>query len=483
MQERGAVAAESAAVQAPGRKARAQLARDLAPIVGRRFVSIAREDRILVSYDATREAAMPDVVVTPRSAAEIAEILRYANRQRVPVVPRGAATGLSGGALPVRGGIVLDLHRMDRIIEVDEANLIATVEPGVVIGQFQREVEKRGLYYPPDPASADYATMGGSVAECAGGLRALKYGVTRDYVLGLEVVLPQGDVIHTGAKTLKSVTGYDLTRLLVGSEGTLGIFTKIIVRLIPLPLAVKSVLACFGSSVAAADAATAIIEHRILPTVLEFMDRACIDCVRRYRESGFLDEAEAALLIDVDGDEASTDRLLNAVIDVCWERGARLVFSARTPEDREDLWAVRRAVSPALYAVAPNKLDEDVCVMPSMVPELLRRVEEFHRNCSVYLANYGHIGEGNIHVAVMYHSDEKSRGQAHEMAEAVLRIAVDLGGTLSGEHGIGTRKQRFLPLEIAPAEMALMRNIKKLLDPNDIMNPGKIFPEGNAPGR
>ena len=453
------------------------LARELAPIVGRRWVSISTEDRVLASYDATREKAMPDVVVKPATAQEISQILRYANAERVPVVPRGAASGLTGGALPVRGGIVLDFQRMNRVLNVDETNFIANLEPGVIVGEFQREIEKRGLFFPPDPASADFATIGGCVAECAGGLRAVKYGVTRDYVLALEVVLPTGEIIHTGARTLKSVTGYDLTRFFIGSEGTLGIFTRITVRLIPLPETFRSLLACFGSAEEAGEASAAILARRVLPRAIEFMDRRTIWCVRQIEPEHVPESAAALLLVDVDGDDASTRRALEVVEEACREQGAEEIHLAMDPQRREALWAVRRAISPALFRLAPNKLNEDVCVLPSMVPELLRRLEKIEQKHGLYIANYGHIGDGNIHVTIMYPDGKGNHHKAHVMASEVMKETVDLGGTLSGEHGCGTRKAEFLSLEIPPTEMALMRSLKELLDPNGILNPGKVFPE------
>ncbi len=452
-----------------------KLARELATIIGRKHVSVEIEDRILASYDATQQRALPDVVVKPANTAEVAGILKYATDKLVPVYARGAASGLTGGSVPVKGGIVLDLQRMNRILDIDAANLVAVVEPAVTVGDFQRAAAKKGLLYPPDPSSADFSTIGGNVAECAGGLRAMKYGVTRDYVLGLEVVLADGEIIHTGTKTLKSVTGYDITRLFVGSEGTLGVFTRIILRLLPLPPSARCLLAYFRAPDEAAATVTAIIERRLLPTAIEFIDRSCADCVRSYRQVDVPEETGALLLIEVDGDEESTARSLAAVREVCEASGAFQVSEAKTAEERETLWEMRRAVSPALYTMAPNKLNEDICVMPSLVPELLHCIGDIAKRHDVFIANFGHIGEGNVHMNVMYHSDETSRKKAEAAVAEVMKELVAMGGTLSGEHGIGITKAEFLDLEIGPRELSLMLQLKKVFDPNGILNPGKIF--------
>jgi len=452
-----------------------ELLQSLRAIVGADYASASMEDRILASYDATRRAALPDVVASPRTAEEISGILRLANREKTPVYPRGAASGLTGGAVPLAGGIALDLKRINRILEVDEDNQIATVEPGVTVSDFQAEVQRRGLFYPPDPASADFSTLGGNVAECAGGLRAVKYGVTRDYVTGLEVVLPQGDIIHVGARTLKCVTGYDLTRLFVGSEGTLGVFTKIHLRLIPLPQARGTLLALFETPEAAAVASTHVLKARVLPAALEFMDDATIECIRKHQPMDIPPAAQGALIIEVDGDPGSCVAGIGTIEGVCAENGALETRRADTAGDRARLWAFRKAASPALFAAFPNKLNEDVCVLPSKTAEMLRRTRGIAGKFGVLIANYGHIGEGNLHVNIMFPHGEEARKNAEAASVEVMKAALELGGTLSGEHGIGLTKLEFLPLEVPPVELALMKAIKKLLDPNNILNPGKIF--------
>jgi len=323
-----------------------KLLAEVQAIVGEEFASAEVEERILASYDATRRASLPEVVAFPRSAEEISAVLKLANRGKTPVYPRGAASGLTGGAVPVAGGIVLDLRRMSRILEIDEDNQVATVEPGVTVSDFQTEVQRLGLFYPPDPASADFSTLGGNVAECAGGLRAVKYGVTRDYVTGLEVVLPQGDIIHVGARTLKCVTGYDLTRLFVGSEGTLGIFTKIHLRLIPLPPARRTLLALFDSPEAAATAAPRLLKAGILPAALEFIDDATIECIRKQQPLDIPAAARGALIIELDGDEASCVAGIAVIERACSENGALETRRADTPADRARLWPSARPPRP-----------------------------------------------------------------------------------------------------------------------------------------
>ncbi|MBM4050301.1 MAG: FAD-binding protein [Planctomycetes bacterium] len=448
----------------------------LLEIVGDGSATAAIEDRVCYASDGTKQRAMPDVVTRPTTTEQVAAIVRLANEQSVPVLARGAGTSLSGGAVPVRGGIVLDFTRMNRVLEVDPPNLLAVVEPGVVTADFQTMVERQGLFFPPDPASAEFSTIGGNVAECAGGLRGLKYGVTRDYVMGLEVVLASGEVIHTGSRTLKSVTGYDLTKFFVGSEGTLGIFTKITLRLIPLPPKVRTLAAFFDSYDKASDTALAIVSKGILPRGLEFMDEVTIECVRNYGQgAGLPANAKALLMVDLDGTEESTLTELEAVRQVCASGGAFETVTAGNDAEQARLWNTRKAVSPALFKVAPIKFNEDVCVPRTQVTALLRVAAGLQTGHTVRVACFGHIGDGNIHVNFMFH--ESQRAEAESMVEQLLREVVKLGGTLSGEHGIGSAKARFLGLEVPPREMQLMKDLKRLLDPRGILNPGKIFPE------
>jgi len=446
-------------------------------VVGKEHVSTAIEDLICHSYDATKQMALPAAVVRPAKAEEVSAILAYANDRRIPVYPMGAASGLTGGAVPVKGGIVLDMTRMNRIVEIDQENLVAVVEPGVICAEFQTAVERLGLFYPPDPASNEFSTLGGNVAECAGGLRCLKYGVTRDYVLALEAVLPSGQIIHTGSRAMKNVTGYDLTRLLVGSEGTLCVFTQMTLRLIPLPKSIRTVLAYFGSFDDAAETVSAIIAARIVPRAIEFMDEDTLMAVREYGEFDFPDEAKAALVVEVDGDEAATEREAEAIATICRDKRCTMLSVALSADDRDELWKTRRAISAALYNLAPKKINEDVCVPRSRLPDLIREIQRIKREKSVRIASFGHAGDGNVHVNFLIQSDNPDElHRAEEGVEEMFRIVVAYGGSLSGEHGIGTTKAQYLGIEIPPHDMELMRQIKYLFDPHAILNPGKLFP-------
>ncbi len=454
-----------------------QLVNQLAAIVGRENVSASAVDRITHSFDATQRQCLPDVVVHPASAGEISQIVGLANEKRIPILPRGAGSGFTGGSLPVRGGIVLVLTRMNRILEIDVDNLIAVVEPGVVTARLQREVERLGLFYPPDPASKDFSTLGGNIAECAGGPRCVKYGVTRDYVLGLEVVTPTGDIIHTGGRAIKNVVGYDLTRLFVGSEGTLGIVTRIILRLLPKPEARKTMLVAFSSIDGAARAVSAIIRGKIIPATLEFMDASAIDCVRKAAPLDLPLTCRAVLIIEVDGDQAQLDGQAARILEIIQPLGVVETRVAATADESEAIWKVRRSVSPSLRTLNPNKFNEDIVVPRSRVPEMIRALEAISNRYGVPIVNFGHAGDGNIHVNVMV--DLRQSGMQVKVEQAlhdIFRTTVDLGGSVSGEHGIGTAKAPYIAMELDPATLATMRAIKQALDPRNIMNPGKIFP-------
>jgi glycolate oxidase len=452
---------------------------DLAAIVGAGNVSTAKNDRITHSYDATQERHLPAVVVYAETADQVSEVVRLANRYRLPVLPRGAGSGFTGGTLPTHGGIVLVLTRMDRIIDIDSDNLVAEVEPGVVTATLQREVERLGLFYPPDPASKEFSTLGGNVAECAGGPRCVKYGVTKDYVLGLEVVTPTGDIIRTGGRTLKNVVGYDLTRLFVGSEGTLGIITRIILKLLPKPAAKKTMLVQFSTIDGAAEAVSAIIGAKIIPTTLEFMDAATIDCIRGVSRVAIAADCRAILIIEVDGDAEVLDRQAEKILSIIRPFGILETRIAATDAESEEIWQVRRIVSPSLRKVNPDKFNEDIVVPRSKVPEMIRALEKIAADYRVPIVNFGHAGDGNIHVNVMVDLRQPGMsGTVEKVMDEIFRAAVGLRGSISGEHGIGTAKARYLSLELDPATIAYMRTIKTALDPNNILNPGKIFIEG-----
>ncbi|MGD9947785.1 MAG: FAD-binding oxidoreductase [Desulfobulbus sp.] len=458
-----------------------EIFKQLVEIVGQDNVSSRTVDRITHSFDATQRQCLPDVVVHPGNTEEISRIVRLANQEKIPILPRGAGSGFTGGSLPIHGGIVLVLTRMNRISEIDTDNLIAVVEPGVVTGDLQREVERLDLFYPPDPASKDFSTLGGNIAECAGGPRCVKYGVTRDYVLGLSVVTPKGDIIHTGGRTVKNVVGYDLTRLFVGAEGTLGVVTRIILRLLPKPEARKTMLVAFASIEGAAEAVSTIIRGKIIPTTLEFMDGSAIACVRKATPLDLPEACQAVLIIEVDGAKEQLDSQVTRILELIKPLGVVEIRIAQTVEESEAIWQVRRAVSPSLRNLNPNKFNEDIVVPRSRVPEMIRALEKISTQYSVPIVNFGHAGDGNIHVNVMVDLAEPGMDETVEQVlQEIFRTAVSLNGSISGEHGIGTAKSPFIALELNPETLATMRAIKQALDPNNIMNPGKIFPELTA---
>ena len=455
----------------------------LQAIVGKENVSRARVDRLLHAFDATQQQFLPEVVVHATSTEQVSRVVRLANEERIPILPRGAGSGFTGGSLPVRGGIVLVLTRMNRILEIDADNLIAVVEPGVVTARLQKEVERQGLFYPPDPASKEFSTLGGNVAECAGGPRCLKYGVTRDYVLGLTVVTPTGQVIHTGGRTMKNVVGYDLTRLFVGSEGTLGIATEIILRLLPKPEARKTMLVGFDSIDGAARAVSAITRAKIVPATLEFMDASAIDCVRQAMGLDLPLSCRALLIIEVDGDRGLLARQAERILDTIRPLGLIETRVAETAEEVEAIWKVRRSVSPSLRKINPNKFNEDIVVPRSRVPEMIRAIEAIGQRYSVPIVNFGHAGDGNIHVNLMVDlAVEGMRATVDQALSDLFQATVDLGGSVSGEHGIGIAKAPFIGKELDPATLATMQAVKRALDPNNIMNPGKIFPQPPTAG-
>ncbi len=448
----------------------------LAAIVGKENVFDQKSDRITHSYDATGKSYLPDVVVYAGSAAEVSEVMKLANRYLIPVLPRGAGSGFTGGTLPVQGGIVLVLTRMDRILTIDTENLVAVVEPGVVTAELQRQVEKQGLFYPPDPASKEFCTMGGNVAECAGGPRCVKYGVTKDYIMGLEVVTPTGEIIRTGGKTLKNVVGYDLTKLFVGSEGTLGIVTRIVVKLLPKPEAKKTMLVQFSTIDGAARGVSEIIRAKIIPTTLEFLDASTIDCIRDISPVPLPEECRAILLIEVDGDREIIEKQAVRIMEVLQPLSVLDTRIAENAEESEEIWQVRRSVSSSMRKINPDKFNEDIVVPRSRVPDMIRALENLSREYGVPIVNFGHAGDGNIHVNVMVDlREEGMEEKVHKVMEDIFRTAVELEGSISGEHGIGISKMDYLGMEVSEITMRYMEKIKESFDPNNILNPGKIF--------
>lgn len=454
-----------------------EVIKKITDIVGKERVLTSEEDRICYSYDATGKTALPDIIVKPKNANEISAIVKIANHKKIPIIPRGAGSGFAGGSVPVRGGIVLVMTDMNRLIELDEENMVAVVEPGMVTYNLQQEVEIRGLFYPPDPASLKICTIGGNAATCAGGPRAIKYGVTKDYILGLDVVLPDGEMLHAGVRTTKGVVGYDLTKLMTGSEGTLGVITRIILKLLPLPEKTRTALAVFPLIDDASMAVSKIIASRILPSSLEFMDQSAVRCVEDYIHAGLPTDAEALLLIEADGDENSVDRQVDIIKNICSGSGARDVKIAEDEAERESLWRARRAVSPALGHLAPTKINEDITVPRNKIPDIIRKLKRIASKHRLNIVNFGHAGDGNLHVNIM--TDRRNEEEMRRVDEAVgeiFRITLELGGTISGEHGIGITKSKYLKDEIGTSGIEVTKRIKRVFDPNSIMNPGKILP-------
>lgn len=446
-------------------------------IVGSDNVATDRQDLLCYGYDATQMEFLPDLVVHPGTVEEVSQVLALANRESINVFPRGAGSGFTGGALPKGGGIVLVVTRLNRILRIDTENLIAEVEPGVVTEQFQQEVEKLGLFYPPDPASLKFSSLGGNVAENAGGPRCVKYGVTRDFVMGLEVVLPTGEIIRTGGETYKGVVGYDLTRLMCGSEGTLGIITKIIFKLLPLPEAKKTMLTIFDSIDGAARAVSTIIGNKIIPTTLEFMDYSTLQCVNKRFNLGIPDSGRAVLIIEVDGDRDLIEKQASRIQELIKPLGLVECKVAKDAAESEALWKVRRLVSPSLRDVNPDKFNEDIVVPRSKVPDVIRRIDKIQQKYNIPIVNFGHAGDGNIHVNVMIDKNVPGMEEkAHQAIGEVFQAALELNGTMSGEHGVGLAKQPYIHLELKGAQLAAMKAIKAALDPNNILNPGKMFP-------
>ncbi|MDI3316928.1 MAG: FAD-linked oxidase C-terminal domain-containing protein [Bacillota bacterium] len=456
--------------------------RGLEEAVGRGNLLLGRGERVLYGYDATVVRGVPRAVARPATTGEVAAVLRLCHRERLPVIPRGAGTGLSGGAVPVRGGVVLDLGRMNRIRRIDRQDLYAEVEAGVNTRRFQEAVEAEGLFFPPDPSSAVASTLGGNLAENAGGPRAFKYGVFRDYTLGLTVVLADGSILRTGGRTVKNVSGYDLTRLFVGSEGTLGVITEAILKLIPPPEARRTLMAGFLRLEEAAEAVSAIIAAGLRPSALELMDESSIRVVEEYLHLGLPLDVEAILLIEVDGPAAVVEEEAGAVADLCRRQGASLLRLAREEAEAAELWRARKAISPAVARIKPTKISEDATVPRSRIPEMVRRLKEIARRHAVTLVVFGHAGDGNLHPNIL--CDARNPEEMERVWRAVaeiFRVTLELGGTLSGEHGIGVLKAPFLGWEHGEAGLRAMRAIKAALDPHGILNPGKLFPD-QAPG-
>ena len=438
--------------------------------------STSPEDILCYGFDASGLEAPPAAVVWPHDVPDVIKVITYAYANGVPVIPRGAGTGMTGGAVPSQGAIILSMEKMNRIIEIDEENLTVLVEPGVLNGKLQRELQRRKLFYPPDPASMNFCTIGGNVAENAGGARAVKYGVTKDYVMGLEAVLPDGRLIKTGVKTAKGVVGYDLTGLLVGSEGTLAVITKIRLKVLPLPQEVITLMVFFKELEKSGVAVTQIITAGIIPRTLEFLDRETIMAIENYKPIGLPGDIDAMLLIELDGHPSVITRDAEKISEICGHLDGEVTM-AENEAAREKLWEARRAVSPALFHISPTKINEDIVVPRNRLPEMLRILRGLSESTGIRIVNFGHAGDGNIHVNLMVDRNNREEYEkARKLVGDIFRSTLELGGTISGEHGVGLTKKEYITMEIQPDELELMKKIKAVFDPKNILNPGKIFP-------
>jgi glycolate oxidase len=458
----------------------AEIVEKLARVVGNDHVMTDEENLAKYASDETEDFVFPpEAVVLPASTEEVSAIMRIAWDHAIPVTPRSGGTGLSGGALPVHRGIVLGSERMNRILEIDTDNLMAVVEPGVITQELQEAVEKVGLYYPPDPASRGSCRLGGNLAECAGGPHAVKYGVTKDYVLGIEAVLADGTVVRHGGKLLKNSTGFNLTQLIVGSEGTLAVITKIFLRLVPLPRRRSLLLIPFGALEDAARTVPAIMNAGITPSALEFMERDAVKIAERHLGVAVPNsDAAAQLIVELDGDDdAAIQRSAEQICSIALEQGALDVLLADSSEKQNEIWNMRRATGEAVKSVSVYKEEDTVVPRYNLVP-LLVGVKEIARRYGITTVCYGHAGDGNLHVNILKGdmSDEQWSGNLDPAIREIFHLTVSLGGTISGEHGIGYSQKRYLPIAFNDEEIALMKRIKTAFDPKGILNPGKIFP-------
>ncbi|MBX3747992.1 MAG: FAD-binding protein [Verrucomicrobiae bacterium] len=454
----------------------------LAAIVGADHVLTSREDLIPYSFDGTAALqGMPGAVVMARSRDEVVGVLQWANATGTPVVTRGSGTGLSGGSVPTPGAVVLCLVKMDRVLEVDAANLTLMAEAGATTVTIAEAAAKAGLFYPPDPGSMKISTIGGNVAENSGGLRGLKYGITRNYVMGLEVVLPDGEVLWTGNKCVKDVAGYSLRDLFIGSEGTLGVITRVLLRLLPQPAAKKTLVATFDRMDRAAQTVSDIIAARIIPCTLEFLDRTTIRCVEEYAKVGLLLDCEALLLMESDGHPAAVAEEAERMEALSRQNGAIEVRVARDEAEAARLASARRSAFSALARVAPTTILEDATVPRSELARMIRFVDEVARRYELRIGTFGHMGDGNLHPTFL--TDERNHAEMERVHRAFREIfdeAVRLGGTITGEHGIGLAKKEFLPAFVGDASMRVMRELRRALDPKGILNPGKMFEDAGA---
>jgi glycolate oxidase len=448
----------------------------LEEIAGRDKVITDIEDKICFGFDSTRLQYLPEVIVKVKDSRQISSILKFANEYKIPVTPRGAATGLSGGCLAVNGGILLVLLEMNRIYDVNPIDLFVEVEAGAVTVDVDKAASKYKLFYPPDPGSMKTSTIGGNIAENAGGLRGLKYGVTKDYVNSMEVVLPTGEIINIGTRTVKSVTGYNLVDLMVGSEGTLGVVTKATLGLLPVPPARASLLALFNNLTEAAKTVRDIVAEGVITATLELVDNVTINAIEDYLKIGLNRNIGAMLLIEVDGQQGSVDIEAEVIKKVCMQNNAISCELATSDKERDILWSARRAALSSLARIKPSTILEDATVPRSRIVELVEAVNNIAKKYDIMIGTFGHAGDGNLHPTILTDlRDKEEEKKVEKVIEEIFIETVKLDGTLSGEHGIGLTKARFLKLEISEDVYRLMKKIKQALDPNNILNPGKLF--------
>ena len=454
--------------------------RRLTEISGPKAVFTDEETRDKYSRDETIGLShQPEVVVKPANSNEIMDILRLANSENIPTTPRGLGTGLSGGAVPIHGGIVISCERMDKILDIDRENLMVTTEPGIVTGQLQETVEAEGLFYPPDPASLESCSIGGNVAEGAGGSRAVRYGTTKDYVSGLEILLPSGEMVQTGGKVVKDVTGYNLTQLMVGSEGTLAIVTQIILRLIPLPKLRMDLLIPYGSIQNATQTVSEIIGARIVPTAIEFMERNCFDLAEHFieRKLAFRDSA-AHLLVTLDGNhQEALEENRDRVGEICEQNGAKDILVASTRTARERMWEGRKCLFEAANHVGEMYKSLDVVVPRSRIPVLVKRIGEISKRYRIKAMSFGHAGDGNVHVLLFKGelADDEWERRIDRAEKSLYGEAIGLGGRITAEHGVGLLRKSSLPMNLGSSQIEVLKRLKTAFDPKNILNPGKIF--------
>ncbi|WP_134698484.1 FAD-binding oxidoreductase [Ammoniphilus sp. YIM 78166] len=454
-----------------------QLKNQFIAIVGSKYYLDSPNELYAYSYDATPiYQSMPDAVIMPETTQEVSDILKLANEHLIPVVPRGSGTNLAGGTIPVEGGIVLNMNRFNKIYEIDQRNLTATIGTGVVTADLHKAVEAVGLFYPPDPGSMRISTVGGNMAQCAGGMRGLKYGVTKDYIMGLEYVLPSGEILRCGGKNVKDVAGYDMTRLMVGSEGTLGVVTEITVKLVPLPETKRTLVAYYRNLVDAARTVETVIASKIIPATMEFMDQSTMKVVDDFAKLGLPLEMKSMLLIEQDGSEDQVVKDIEKIAEIARQEGAALVEVARTIEEGAKLLAARRSALAALSRLRPTTILEDATVPRSRLAEIVEVVEQVAVKYDLQICTFGHAGDGNLHPTCM--TDERNKEEIHRVEQAfdeIFRAAIRMGGTITGEHGVGMAKMNYLSLKVGDGGVELMKRLKAAFDPNNIMNPGKMF--------